>query len=318
MTSDSNPMPHDPMKPKRVFILGLQRSGTTWLANMLAALDEVAAIESTDHNGVHESIFFSHFARDFGDWYDLPARQQFLEAFRESDYYRLSDLEPELLEEFSESKDTHGEVFVSFMDLVAIVDNADAWIEKSPHHVFFTDDILAAAPDARFVMVERAIPDLVASRLHGFGRKLRWPPMRWLDVARGTLAARHVQRELRLLARQENALLVRYEDLLADKDYSLRARILDHIGIDADPKKMVSAYAPNSSHAGARRGLGPVSRIVCGVVSALGAVSPLFILRDWQQKRAARRGIDWPDWAWKQSGFHPDKVRASAPKIILD
>jgi len=47
------------MKPKRVFILGLQRSGTTWLANMLAALPQVAAVAHESHRGVHESVVWA-------------------------------------------------------------------------------------------------------------------------------------------------------------------------------------------------------------------------------------------------------------------
>jgi hypothetical protein len=306
--------------PKRVFILGLQRSGTTWLANMLAGLPNVAAIEAEDHRGVHESIFFSHFARAFGDWHDLPARQRFLDAFKLSDYFLLSGLEPELLDEFSHTKDNYGQVFISFMDLVAAVEGADAWVEKSPHHVFCVDQIMAVAPDARFVLVERRLPDLVASRLHGFGRKLRWPPLRWLDVARGTLAAKHVQRELRLLARQDNALLVRYEDLVADTDMAVRQSILDHIGVDADPADMISAYAPNSSFVNDTkpRRLGPVSRLVVTVTGAIGAVIPLAVLRRWRESRRAERGMDWPDWTWKRSKFDPAKAQTTQREIILD
>ena len=49
-------MPADPASGKRaVFVLGLQRSGTTWVANMLHGSGSVAAVAAEDHRGVHES-----------------------------------------------------------------------------------------------------------------------------------------------------------------------------------------------------------------------------------------------------------------------
>jgi len=158
------------MKPKRVFILGLQRSGTTWLANMLAALPQVAAVAHESHRGVHESVFFSHFAKGFEPWDDPEQRLRFAASFAASDYYLLTEMEQEFLEDLERSCSSYGEVFIALMDYLAIAEGADAWIEKSPHHTLLDADILTAAPDARFVMVERNPQDLIRSRLQGFGR----------------------------------------------------------------------------------------------------------------------------------------------------
>lgn len=304
---------------KRIFVLGLQRSGTTWLANMLAALPDVAAIQAEEHRGVHESIFFSHFARAFGDWHDLPARHRFLEAFRQSDYFQLSELEPELLDEFSDTKSSHEEVFLAMMDLYAEVNGADAWVEKSPHHTFFAHEIAEAAPDALFLIVQRSIPDLVHSRLYGFKRSLRWPPMRWLDVARGALAAKHAEREMMAFAENNpQAMVVRYEELVNDDDLMVREAIIDFLGLDAYPDDMVSQYDANSSFSGARKALGPVSRTVLAVAAGVGALLPMAVLRRMREKRDEKRGIDWPHWAWAQTGFDPRSAEAGAPRIILD
>ncbi|WP_186009170.1 sulfotransferase family protein [Tropicibacter naphthalenivorans] len=305
---------------KRIFILGLQRSGTTWTANMLAALPSVAAIQAGDHEGVHESIFFSHFAKAFGDWDDLPARRRFIEAFKQSDYFQLSGLEPELLDEFAETKSSPAEVFLSMMDLYAEVNGADAWIEKSPHHTFCAEEIAEAAPDAQFLIVQRRVPDLVRSRLFSFGRQLRWPPMRWLDVARGAIAAKHAEREmLEFAADNPQAMVVRYEDLLHDDDMVLREAIIDFLGLDAYPDDMISQYEANSSFAGGpRKSLGPVSKLVLAVAAFVGGLLPMSLLRRIRDARNEKRGIDWPDWAWKRSKFDPHHIEADSPQIILD
>lgn len=304
---------------KRIFILGLQRSGTTWLANQLAALPVVEAVQAEDHQGVHESIFFSHFARAFGEWHDLQARQLFIEAFEQSDYFALMDLEPELLEELAETKNSYAEFFVAVMDLYAEVNGAEAWIEKSPHHTFHAEEIARAVPDAKFLIVQRNTSDLVVSRLHGFGRKLRLPPMRWADVARGALAAKHAERELAGFARNNpNAMIVHYEDLMNDEDLVVRDDIIDFLEIDAYPEDMESQYEANSSFQGGRKSLGPVSSLVLGVSKGVGGALPLSTLRRMRDSRAEKRGIDWPDWAWKQTGFDPNRRQAGGPQIILD
>src|SRR5919108_3944767 len=79
-------------RPTPVFVLGLERSGTTWLANILASHPQAVAVQSEDHFGVHESIFFSHFAPAYGDLNEEHNFRRFATDFTASDYYLLSGL----------------------------------------------------------------------------------------------------------------------------------------------------------------------------------------------------------------------------------
>lgn len=292
--------------PRRIFVLGLQRSGTTWLANMLAGLPEVVGVEDTAHNGVHESVFFSHFARAFAAWETPEVRAAFTEAFGQSDYFRLTGLSLDALTQMVDLADSPEAVFVAVMDSMAEARGALGWIEKSPHHSFCAAQIARMVPDARFVIVERRLVDLVTSRLHGFGRELRPAPGRWLDAARGALAARHAARVLRRFGRRPDALWLRYEDLRADTDGRLRAEILAFLDLPAEAQAMQSAYASNSSFAGRGRAqLDLITRGVVHLVGGLGAVVPLSWLWALHRRRAAQRGIDWPEWVWTQTGFDP-------------
>lgn len=291
----------------RIFVLGLQRSGTTWLANMLAALPEVAAVAHEDHQGVHESVFFSHFARNFGPWDDAEAKARFFEAFGQSDYFRLTGLDRGALTALSDRCHSYGSVFVAVMDLVAERAGASHWVEKSPHHTLLSADILRAVPDAQFIMVERALPELVASRLHGFGRTPTRSVKFWRDVVRGTLTATLYRREMRRLASSGQGLLVQYSALKDDPQGRTRQRILDYLNIDADPTEMVSAYRPNSSFKGKTKvALGAIARVVIATVAFCASLVPLVLLHRIQARRDAQRGSDWPDWVWTQTGYHPD------------
>ncbi len=46
---------HKKKKKKPVFIIGTNRSGTTWVGNLLAAHSDVAAIVHEKHKEIHES-----------------------------------------------------------------------------------------------------------------------------------------------------------------------------------------------------------------------------------------------------------------------
>jgi len=291
---------------QRVFVLGLQRSGTTWLANMLANLPQVAAVAHAEHQGVHESVFFSHFARNFGSWDDAQARTRFADAFAASDYFRLMGLPHATLERAMAQGDSFGAVFAAVMDAYAQAQGADIWIEKSPHHTVMAEAILQAVPDARFIMVERSLSDLVASRLHGFGRTPKAGFKFWKDVLRGAVTAAYYRREMRLLARRDCAMLVSYNALKSDPGGRTRASIIDFLSLDADPDALRSTYRANSSFKGAK----PVALSVLarGLVQVIGVatwVPPLAVLRRAQQRRTEARGADWPDWVWSQTGYRP-------------
>ncbi|MBV7410686.1 sulfotransferase [Maritimibacter sp. DP1N21-5] len=302
------------MKPP-VFILGLQRSGTTWLANQLAAVAGVAAVQHPDHHGVHESVFFSHFARHFSDWHDPGVRAAFAEAFFASDYARLTGLDPDALLRAMEGAGSPAEVFRRVMEAFCAAQGADLWIEKSPHHTLLAAEIRVAIPEARFLMVERALVPLVQSRLHGFGRDPK-PGLRlMLDIIRGTVVAVLYRREMRRLARRGQGMLLRYEDLLAD-DGPLRTRLLAYMDLPSDSAAMTSRYAANSSFSGKGRAApGPGFRVLVGLTAVLAGLVPLSLLRRWQLRRdkarAAASGGDWPDWVWSQTGYRPRAASTS-------
>ena len=73
-----------------LFILGKQRSGTTWLANQLSQHSQIAAVRSDHHNGVHESAFFSHVAGRYGDLTRQTNFVEFAETMAASDTLRIA------------------------------------------------------------------------------------------------------------------------------------------------------------------------------------------------------------------------------------
>src|SRR6056297_1539750 len=80
-----------------VFVLGKQRSGTTWLATALARHPQVAAILRPGYERVLESHYFTGLDGRYGDLASFPDYAEFASVFAASEYFRLTGLAPSTL-----------------------------------------------------------------------------------------------------------------------------------------------------------------------------------------------------------------------------
>ena len=288
-----------PPGPAPIFVLGLQRSGTTWLANVLAGHPEVAAVEAADHQGVHESIFFSHFARAYGDLADDANFDRFATDFTACDYYLLSGLEESWLREHRPR--TYPDAFRSVMGELARRQGAHRWLEKSPHHSLLAPELADAFPDARFVSVIREPADLIRSRLWAFRHTPPPYPRRFSTLLRACAAVSLYQRRLvQFTAKCDRAILTSYEALRHDLEGEVR-RLSARLDLEFDPRMVEPRYDPNSSFGTAAKRDTALSRLDRGIIRAAMAVMrciPLPVLEAYEDRRRRRRGLDWPDWCW--------------------
>ncbi len=290
-----------------LFILGLQRSGTTWMANSLGGHPSIVAIEAEEHQGVHESIFFSHFAQAYGDLADDSNFNNFAADFTACDYFLLCELDP--ADFIAARPRTYFEAFSWVMDRVAQRQNATYWLEKSPHHTLLGDQLAEAYPTARFVCVTRDAVGLLRSRMLGFGRSKPSWLARMPVLLRGCLAISLYNKYCReFCRRQPRALLARYEDMIADQQ-RVMTTITAFLGLPFDPILLERRYRPNTSfttETDRESALNLLDKIMIRTVMTLLGIIPRSVLQSISQGRAERRGIDWPNWCWRRN---PDHVR---------
>lgn len=289
-----------------IFVLGLQRSGTTWIANLLAGSGVVAAVTAEEHRGVHESVFFSHFAIAFGPFEQARARAAFRDAFAASDYFLLTGLPPAALDDAIERARDYAGVFALVMDALAAREGCAHWLEKSPHHTLLAEDLATRFPEARFVCVVRSSASLVASRLAAGGRGRPGPLKRAADILRGTLVnTLHARRLKRFAAGCDRAILLSYDGFVADEARGKR-ELRGFLGLDVTPEAMHSAFVPNTSHSDPRtRRLSRGDRLLVSIGDWVGSSSPIGLLSWIERTRRRARGVAWPDWVWLKSGFRP-------------
>lgn len=230
-----------------VFVLGKQRSGTTWLANQLCRHPSIAGVQHEEHHGVHESAFFSHVSGRYGDLSYRVNFIEFVEVMAAADYFRLAGAGKDYL--YSLWPCDYATVFRRVMERYATEREASHWLEKTPTHTPCVARLAESFPDARFVAVVRDVREVVESSLArprpaGFETRAR---LRWHLILRTVTSWAYYSAVIRRFSRHSRRILVlEFEDLRSDLEATLRA-VCDFLGLPFDPEMCVGEYRPNTS-----------------------------------------------------------------------
>lgn len=233
---------------KPIFIVGTNRSGTTWLGNLLASHPSVAVIQHEEHHGIHESAYFSHVYNRYGDLSDRVNYLEFVEAIGASDYFKLSGVSKRELYELFPAN--YAEVFRHVMDSFADSQNKSCWIEKSPRHTLELDLISKLYPDALFIATHRSLKDVVKSSL---GLQIKYSPLLVDNTKKRKIAIIQTIKSYYLKnktietfkkAHPNKILISSYESLLKEKQIVMN-KIFDFL--DLTPLEVDSNFAKNTS-----------------------------------------------------------------------
>lgn len=291
-----------------IFVLGLQRSGTTWIGNLLAAHPDVAAITAPRHNGIHESLFFSHFAKAW-DWTTAQGRDAAITAFLHSDYGRMLDLTADNIARIRATT-TPGGAFTTAMDLLARRIGATHWVEKSPHHTRCAQEIAEAIPHARFVAIHRHTPSLLTSRLGAYGRTPPKRGKRAKAILRAAAANAFHACQIDALDRAfpGRVLRVDFEALRKGRNRAV-AELIRELGLTPAPG-LTSDFPANRTDKG--RKLSRLDYLLATSSDRLVRPLPNAVLTT-MRRAAAEPALVFPHWVWPQGTTIPRGVTVAAP-----
>jgi hypothetical protein len=222
------------MPARPLFILGRHRSGTTWLANVLASLPQVRVLMHERHQGVHESAYFSHLVPHCGHGRSAADLAEIKRLFEKSDFFALSGL--------AQGPDIQrlgaAGYFRALMESMADGPEVRYWLEKTPANTLIARRLREAFPDAVFLAVIRDYREVVASLVYGFGN-----PAAASDWFRQSVLTAIYEK---VIARS-HASVVQYDALVRDYEGTVR-QVLTLLGLTADPLPR-SAFRSNSLYA---------------------------------------------------------------------
>lgn len=215
---------------KRIFLVGAPRSGTTILQSLLAAHQEIISFP--------ESKFF-HYLLYEKFAVNLPTR---LESFLRDEIKR-----PELLNNFDDTQTTESKAawFVSALDSLAREQNKSIWLEKTPEHIYFIEEIQRLVPDAKFIHILRNGMDTIAS-MYEATRSFNelwggiWDLEHCIDRWKYAILTSHKYVD------NPNHILVKYEDLVDNKTKILD-RVCNFLKIEYDAAMLTNYKAKAAS-----------------------------------------------------------------------
>lgn len=260
-----------PGRKQPVIILGTPRSGTSWCANLLAMHPGIAAVATAEHEditGIHESHLFSHTRYCFPAEIDSEA---FVERYRQEDYFKLTGLTPRDFARRHPGRHRMTDLFRMLMEDLAEAEQASHWLEKTPNHAIYYDDMLHAYPDALFVLTRRRFRDTILSNVNKYPRKgVSFPRQVIEKVFRWVSDRRALARFRRTCP--DRFVEINYEDLLGDTQTEI-GRVLSFLGLPG--RELTSIYPNNTAY---RSGGASRQRLSAAVWLAVYASAGVFWL----------------------------------------
>ncbi|MFW5953609.1 MAG: sulfotransferase, partial [Candidatus Natronoplasma sp.] len=110
-----------------IFVLGLERNGTTWLQNILCNHPKIVGAQHQAHWGIKESYICGNILY-WGNFEDNDEFIEFLELYSSGDYFKLVEGNKEYF--YQNRPEDFADFFFELMDNYAEKKNATYWITK--------------------------------------------------------------------------------------------------------------------------------------------------------------------------------------------
>jgi hypothetical protein len=289
-----------------ILVVGLNRSGTKWLSNLLCNHPQVYGVQSPRHGGIIETNMFGAMSSVVGDIRTIENYVALLELWSQTDFVTATGIEKDFLYALRPRPTSCLRLFRCLMDEAARRAGVRHWLQKtSPLEA---REVLREFADARVIVIERDLVETLESRVQL--RRTRGTPF---SVTRGALESVYHRKLLDRVRRERPVLEVTYEALRRDTKGEL-GRICAGLGLDFDPAVLEARYRPNTSFQGPGPGAaravlsaGELARV--RAIAALGRLAPTPLLdaaRALLRSRAphlvpgtfseivARRGLEGP------------------------
>jgi hypothetical protein len=232
---------------KPIFVLGVHRSGTKWLANILCSHSLIAGIQAERHYGIHESAFFCIEKDRFGDIKKDENYIEFIETFSNSDYFILSKLDKAYF--YKNRPYSYDEFFRMMMDKYAEEKHTDFWLEKTPAHLLYFRDLVKIFPTAKFIIIKRNIMDSIKSDLRlkfynkNMQQQMKYPKIFMIFFL--TFRYHFYYSNMHDKHLKQGYLLVEYETLKKNRIEETK-KICKYLGIGFEQQMLEDVYRPNT------------------------------------------------------------------------
>ena len=226
-------------KPVPLIVVGMNRSGTKWLSNILCNHPEVAGIQSPLHTGILETNFFGTMQRIFGEELPVDHYVGLVEMWAQSDFFKAAGVEKEFFYALRPRPTGPLQLFVTLMEEVARRRRARYWLQKSSP--LMASEILAQLPPSRVIVTRRSALPLLESTVR-LRRDLGEP----ISAIRAAAIFALEDKILGQIERGANALATSYERI-ENAPEAEASRLCAALGLAYDPMLLRVPFDRNTS-----------------------------------------------------------------------
>lgn len=266
-----------------IIVVGMNRSGTKWVSNIICSHDEVVGVQSRRTGGILETNMLGTMQEKF----DLSYPDDYvglIELWSRTEFFRRAGIEREMFYRLSPRPRSVFRVFELLMDELARRRGKKYWLQKT--QPVRAPRVLEHFPNARVVVVRRNLLDTVRSTLalqRRHGRE---------NLFRATWRYVYESKLLDRVCRRPGVIEVQYDALLANPERE-KARLLTGLGLDAARTTREAAFPRNTSftdESQRRRTLPRRDQTVVRIVALAVGLVPLPVISAGIALRSVWRG----------------------------
>jgi len=286
--------------PKPIFVVGVHRSGTTWIANILCQHPNVSGVVNEKNFGIYESAFFETVMGKFGKLDSDEDFIRFVEQFSLSNFFILSKIDKNIF--YEKRPETYPEFFRVMMDSFAKNEMVDFWLEKTPEHSLYIKKISNFYPDAKFIAIKRDIYDTIKSTINmPFYKQKNGKLLHSRLLLLKYLCYRYVKyyKYIEYFSRHsESVLTFNYEQLKESKE-EVVTYICKFLGLKFYPELLQEKFRPNTSFSNNQQRkvvLSPIDKILINFFKTIFNFFPysVYAITDVCERRIRKRKL--PAW----------------------
>ncbi len=225
-----------------IIIVGMNRSGTKWLSNILCNHPEIYGVQTELDDGIVETNLFGIIQNKF-DITQPDDYVGFIELWSASNFFKQTKLNKEIFYQLSPRPTDFFDIFKFVMETCAIRENKKYWLQKTSP--ILAENVLEYFNNAHVLLIKREPIHTIKSTLKIFierrnGKKSLYLFLRQIYI--------YILDEKRIhnIEKQKKAILISYENLKKNSENEIK-KICDKIGLQFEKDMLNITYKKNTS-----------------------------------------------------------------------
>lgn len=259
---------------KPIIIIGMNRSGTKWLSNILCNHHDVIGVQSERAKGILESDILRGYIESKFDLRYPDDYVAFIELWSSTEFFKKANADKEKFYRLRPRPEKSFELFKILIEDYTKNHNKKYWLQKtSPAQAMKVMDYFN---DGYFIVIRRNIIDTLKSMLQ---QSLNKGIRRSLNRAIYSFVIQ--KKMLNEICRRKDVICIKYENLIGSPEMQIR-NVCDFIGIQFDYEMLNVPYIKNTSFKkGSDRKVifNWVDKLTIKIMSNLFSLLPLSVMR---------------------------------------